>query len=65
MSSYNSYDGVPVVADHHILTDILRDEWGFEYFIISDAGATLRIAEQFFVCPKGDNECITMEVSAC
>jgi beta-glucosidase len=30
MSAYSSYDGIPLVANHHILTDILRDEWGYK-----------------------------------
>lgn len=34
MSSYNSYDGVPTIADHHLLTEILREEWGYEYYVI-------------------------------
>lgn len=63
MSSYNSYDGVPTVADHHLLTEILRDEWGFKYYVISDAGGTARIADEFHLCEEGDNECITMAVS--
>ena len=33
MSAYHSYDGVPAVADRHILTEILRDEWGYKYFV--------------------------------
>lgn len=33
MSAYHSYDGVPAVADKHILTEILRDEWGYKYFV--------------------------------
>ncbi|KAF4979678.1 hypothetical protein FZEAL_4169 [Fusarium zealandicum] len=61
MSSYNSYDGVPVVSDSHLLTDILRDEWGYEYYVISDAGGTARLANAFFVCEIEDNECITLE----
>lgn len=36
MSAYHSYDGVPAVADKHTLTDILRGEWGYKYFV-SDA----------------------------
>lgn len=63
MSSYNSYDGVPTVADHHLLTDILRNEWGYEYFVISDAGGTARVADAFSICARDDNECITTEVS--
>lgn len=35
MSAYHSYDGVPAVADKHALTDILRDEWGYQYFVSS------------------------------
>ncbi|KFA61980.1 hypothetical protein S40285_07600 [Stachybotrys chlorohalonatus IBT 40285] len=62
MSSYNSYDGVPTVADHHLLTDILRNEWGYEYFVISDAGGTARVADAFSICARDDNECITTEV---
>ncbi|KAF5021073.1 hypothetical protein F66182_6906 [Fusarium sp. NRRL 66182] len=61
MSSYNSYDGIPVVSDSHMLNDILRDEWGYEYYVISDAGGTARLARDFFVCPLEDNECITLE----
>ncbi len=33
MSAYHSYDGVPAVADRHMLTEILRDEWGYKYFV--------------------------------
>lgn len=63
MSSYNSYDGVPVVSDSYLLTDILREEWGYKYYVISDAGGTARLAQAFYVCPLEDDECITLEVS--
>lgn len=62
MSSYNSYDDVPIVADYQILTEILRDEWGYEFFVISDAGATERLASAFHVCAENDDECITLSV---
>ncbi|KAF5644679.1 beta-glucosidase [Fusarium sp. NRRL 25303] len=61
MSSYNSYDGVPVVSDSYLLTDILREEWGYKYYVISDAGGTARLAQAFYVCPLEDDECITLE----
>lgn len=71
MSSYNSYDGVPIVSDYHTLTEILRDEWGYEFYVTSDAGATDRLANNFYVCSTPlnsyggpiteGNECITME----
>ncbi|KAL6865810.1 hypothetical protein ACO1O0_001908 [Amphichorda felina] len=61
MSSYNSYDGIPTVADHHLLTEILREEWGYDFYVISDAGGTARVADEFHLCPEGDNECITLK----
>ena len=63
MSSYNSYDDIPIVADHFILTEILREEWGYEYFVISDAGGTARLINAFHTCEEEDDECITMSVS--
>jgi len=38
MASYNEWDGVPNHASHKLLTDILRNEWGFEGFVMSDGG---------------------------
>ncbi|KAI1399536.1 glycoside hydrolase family 3 protein [Hypoxylon fuscum] len=50
MSAYHSYDGVPAVADKHTLSDILRGEWGYKYFVMSDAGATDRLCHDFKMC---------------
>jgi beta-glucosidase len=36
MSAFNTLQGVPASANHHALTDILRTEWGFRGFIVSD-----------------------------
>jgi beta-glucosidase len=36
MSAFNSLNGVPATANHHTLTDILRDEWKFSGFVVSD-----------------------------
>jgi beta-glucosidase len=36
MSSFNDINGVPATANHHLLTDILRGEWGFKGFVVSD-----------------------------
>jgi beta-glucosidase len=33
MAAYHAYDGIPAVADKYILSDILRDQWGYEYFV--------------------------------
>jgi beta-xylosidase len=36
MNSYSEIDGLPVAADADLLTDLLRDEWGFEGVVVSD-----------------------------
>ena len=36
MTAYNSVDGVPCTCNRHTLTDILRGEWGFGGFVVSD-----------------------------
>ncbi|TVY37120.1 Periplasmic beta-glucosidase [Lachnellula subtilissima] len=62
MSAYHSYDGVALIANHHILTDILRDEWGYNYWVTSDAGATDRLCNSFKMCESHplDKEAITL-----
>jgi beta-glucosidase len=39
MSSFNDLNGVPGVANRHTLTEILRGEWKFDGFVVSDWGA--------------------------
>jgi len=36
MASYNEVDGVPSHANRWLLRDLLRGEWGFEGFVVSD-----------------------------
>ena len=36
MTAYNSADGVPCTANRNMLTGVLRDEWGFGGFVVSD-----------------------------
>ncbi|XP_039585113.1 probable beta-D-xylosidase 2 isoform X1 [Passer montanus] len=39
MCSYNRINGVPACANKKLLTDILRGEWGFDGYVVSDEGA--------------------------
>jgi beta-glucosidase len=39
MSAFNPLNGVPATADPFTLTKILRDEWHFDGFVVSDYGA--------------------------
>jgi beta-glucosidase len=36
MSSFNEVDGVPATANKYLLTDVLRKQWGFNGFIVTD-----------------------------
>lgn len=40
MTSYNSYNGTPCTANDWLLNGILKKEWNFKGFVISDAGGT-------------------------
>jgi beta-glucosidase len=39
MSSYNDWDGVPVTGSHFFLTELLRQQYGFNGYIVSDSEA--------------------------
>ena len=43
MSSFNSINGVPATANPFTLTQILRKEWGFDGFVVSDWGAVAEL----------------------
>ncbi len=45
MSSFNSLNGVPATADPYTLTQILRNEWGFQGFVVSDYHAVYELID--------------------
>ncbi|GAA2902542.1 glycosyl hydrolase [Actinoplanes cyaneus] len=45
MNSYSDVDGVPAGADSWLLTDVLRDEWGFTGTVVSDYWAIPFLAQ--------------------
>ncbi len=46
MAAYNAWEGVPCTANRRLLTRILREEWGFRGFAVSDYGGVAGMAEQ-------------------
>jgi len=46
MASYNALNDVPCSSNEWLLTDILRKEWGFKGFVVSDYGSVAGIREK-------------------
>ena len=44
MSAYNEVDGLPCSGNHALLTQLLRDDWGFEGLVMADGLAVDRLA---------------------
>jgi beta-glucosidase len=36
MASFNEINGIPSTGNHWLMTDLLRSEWGFQGFVVSD-----------------------------
>ena len=61
MAAYHEIDGIPVTADPFLLKKVLRDEWGFQGFVLSDLGAIQRLYKVHHVAatPK-DASCMAI-----
>ena len=51
MNSYSELDGKPVCASTEIMTDLLRDDLGFEGPVVSDYGSIARLVYVFHTAP--------------
>ncbi len=49
MCAYSELDGIPCAANHWLLTDVLRKEWGFKGIVVSDLGAIKYLQTNHFV----------------
>ncbi len=49
MAAYNSLDGVPCSSNRWLLTEVLRKEWGFNGFVVSDYGSVSGILWRHWV----------------
>src|SRR5258708_6797749 len=61
MAAYHEIDGIPVTADPFLLKKVLRDEWDFQGFVLSDLGAIQRLYDVHHVAatPK-DASCMAI-----
>ncbi|HTQ49186.1 MAG TPA: glycoside hydrolase family 3 N-terminal domain-containing protein, partial [Candidatus Acidoferrales bacterium] len=49
MAAYHDIDGVPCTSNPWLLNKVLRDEWGFQGFVLSDLGAIRRLYDTHHV----------------
>jgi len=45
MASFNEIDGIPATGNKWLLTDLLRDDWGFDGFVVTDYTAIFEMIE--------------------
>lgn len=45
MSSFNEVDGIPATANKWLMTDLLRNQWGFNGFVVTDYTAILEMVD--------------------
>jgi len=63
MSSYNDYDGIPVTGSHYFLTELLRENWGFKGYVVSDSWAVGGLQGRHYVA-ENYKECVFLSVLA-
>ena len=56
MCSYNDINGVPSCGNSFTLTHMLREEWGFDGFVISDCGALINFNFEAYKFSKLGND---------
>ena len=64
MTAYNRISGIPCSVNRHLLQDILRDEWGFDGYVVSDDGAVGDIGPNYNLMwgqPRGHFYASTMQ----
>lgn len=53
MPAYNEIDGVPCTSNRYLLDEVLRRQWGFDGFVITDCGAIDMLANGHNVAADG------------
>ena len=56
MTAYQAIDGVPCTASRWLLTETLKEEWGFEGFVVTDWANLTWLRTKQFVCETKDEE---------
>ncbi len=51
MSAYSAINDVPCTANHFLLTELLRERWGFDGYVVSDCDAVACISQNHHYVP--------------
>ncbi|WP_046213157.1 glycoside hydrolase family 3 N-terminal domain-containing protein [Paenibacillus wulumuqiensis] len=54
MTAYNEIDGVPCTSSEYLLEDVLRKQWGFKGFVITDASAMNMLVHGYNIVENGE-----------
>ena len=63
MNAYHEIDGIPCAASRELLSGILREEWGFEGFVVSDYGS-IKMLETFHHVAADEKEAAIQALEA-
>lgn len=61
MSAFNEVSGQPVTSSRYLLTDVLRDELGFQGFVVSDYNAIMQLIRQGVAENKKEAACLALQ----
>lgn len=62
MSSFNEISGQPVTSSHYLLTELLKNELGFDGYVVSDDCSVVQLKRQGVAAD--DAECAALSINA-
>jgi len=63
MAAYHDIDGIPCISSPWLLTDLLRNEWGFKGMVVTDLGAIRRLISPHYTAINS-KEAISQAINA-
>jgi beta-glucosidase len=63
MAAYHDIDGIPCISSDWLLTELLRDEWGFDGMVVTDLGAIRRLEQPHYTA-SSPKDAIVQAVTA-
>jgi len=61
MSSFNDLDGIPATANKFLLSDVLRGEWGFDGFVVTDYNSIGELINHGVAADQAEAAAISLE----